>query len=133
MEVALYADIIQEMLGARDSEGIPYMRIYGVWGRIYVDDASKFCQLYGYQHGRRVTSVHSYGGFIWEGYPTLDCLSTPHFHRQCLNTSSLSLRNEWYNGPYIQCSNVLDVYRIEGTVMQTDSGDGSIDSVFFHF
>ena len=118
VEVALYADIIREILGEQDSEGIPYMGICGVWGRIYVDDVSKFCRLYGYQHGRPVTSVHSYGGFIWESYPSLDCLSKTHMIGDCLNLSALSLRNEWYNGLYIQCSNAVDIFGNEGMGME---------------
>ena len=126
----MYADIIREIQGVRGSEGIPYMRIYGVWGRIYVDDASKFCRLYGYQHGRRVTSVHTYGGFIWDGYPSLDCLSTAHGDGDCLNISSLTLKNEWYNGPYIQCSNEMVTDQNVGMFIIQSSTSSNIDDYY---
>ena len=81
--------------------GIPYMRVYGLWARIVVDDAAEFCRLYGYKYGVIVATVRTYGGFIWVRYPAIRCLLEEE-ERICVNATEL--KEQWYDGPYVACS-----------------------------
>ena len=112
IQVALYPNVSMEINESRDQEGIPYMRILGIWARILVDDIKHFCRLYRYRNGRYVTSVHTYGGYIWEGYPALECLSNG--DDQCLDVSELILSSRWYDGPYIVCTNDDNSFILNG-------------------
>ena len=66
-----------QLQGEDHGEGIPHMRLMGIWGRVVLaaSDVTSFCRLYGYQYGGRVTSVRIYGGYLWDGYLSLDCLA----------------------------------------------------------
>ena len=109
IELALYPSIKHEIQKLRDREGIPYLRLFGITARIVVMDENEIaalCRLYNYKYGRLVALVRAYGGFIWNGHPSLRCLThADGTLEHCANTSALRLLNEWYDGGYILCHN----------------------------
>ena len=104
IDVALYSNIHSELSDIRGNEGIPYMRLYGVWARIVVEDADEFCRLYAYKYGHVVSTVRTYGGFMWTTYPSVRCLLDGGHIITCTN-GSVQLSSEWYDGAYLNCRN----------------------------
>ena len=101
----MYTNITSEMMNRMSQEGLPHMRLFGVWARISVvdHDIVSFCRYFGYRNGRKMMSIRTYGGFIWENFPSLKCLLNG--GSNCLNKSAVKLQSEWYDGQYIKCNN----------------------------
>ena len=112
------------MTKRRSQEGLPYMRIFGIWARISVDDddINRFCRYYGYRSGRKVSSVRTYGGYIWENFPSFECLLKG--GSMCMNVSSVKLQNEWYDGQYIKCVNDSELMSFSGEFVDSTFGIG---------
>ena len=130
--MALYTNLTAEIMNMQANEGIPYMRVHGLWARIVVDDATEFCQLYGYLHGDIVTTVRAYGGFIWARYPKIQCLVDN--ESTCINDTEL--QEQWYDGVYVACRDNARFIGHQGANNRTDTSYkdtmafGSIQSVF---
>ena len=124
IEVALYRNIISEMTKRMSQEGLPYMRLFGIWARISVDDddITRFCRYYGYGNGQKVSSVRTYGGYIWENFPSFECLLNR--GSKCMKVSSVKLQNEWYDGQYVKCVNDSELELFSGEF---------ISSTFWHW
>ena len=111
--VALFANRSTELTETSGEEGIPHMRLFGIWGRLILaeNETDDFCQLYGYKTGKSIVNVRSYSGYIWSEYPRIKCLMLRrHSDVQCID-ELLKLENEWYDGPYVVCQH-------EGTYVQ---------------
>ena len=104
--VALFANYSTELTETSSDEGIPHMRMFGIWARIILteNEIENFCRVYGYDTGQSVVIVRSYGGYVWSQFPPMECLQLGHRYEDCID-ERLTLDNKWYYGPYVICKN----------------------------